>query len=137
MLNSSYLLLKDLFNFANYPIPPPFCTVPMLRFYNYINRKGIWDEAKDKEWKDDSRKQVTKNRLIDWLIDWLVDWLYNWFVYRVNIWSPSQEHHGVVWNPWRGGLLDPQISKAWKLINKKWKTKETFLSMISWDSKTN
>eukprot|EP00088_Acartia_fossae_P030621 TRINITY_DN3161_c0_g1_i1.p1 TRINITY_DN3161_c0_g1~~TRINITY_DN3161_c0_g1_i1.p1 ORF type:complete len:448 (-),score=98.52 TRINITY_DN3161_c0_g1_i1:411-1721(-) len=31
---------------------------PITRFYNYITRKGYWSEAMDKEWKDDSRKQV-------------------------------------------------------------------------------
>jgi len=33
---------------------------PITRFYNYIVRKGIWSEAKEKDWKDDSRKQVLK-----------------------------------------------------------------------------
>ncbi|XP_023342776.1 2-oxoisovalerate dehydrogenase subunit alpha, mitochondrial isoform X2 [Eurytemora carolleeae] len=31
---------------------------PITRFYNYITRKGVWSEQQDKEWKDDSRKQV-------------------------------------------------------------------------------
>jgi len=31
---------------------------PIARFYNYITRKGYWSETMDKEWKDDTRKQV-------------------------------------------------------------------------------
>jgi len=31
---------------------------PITRFYKYIESKGIWSEAQEKEWKDDSRKQV-------------------------------------------------------------------------------
>jgi len=31
---------------------------PINRFYNYITKKGIWNETLDKEWKDDSRKKV-------------------------------------------------------------------------------
>jgi len=31
---------------------------PITRFYNYIQRKGIWSEEEDKAWKDDTRKQV-------------------------------------------------------------------------------
>jgi len=31
---------------------------PITRFYNYITKKNIWNETMDKEWKDDTRKQV-------------------------------------------------------------------------------
>ena len=38
--------------------------VSLSRFYKYIESKGIWSEAQEKEWKDDSRKQVRQSVLI-------------------------------------------------------------------------
>ncbi|RUS86565.1 hypothetical protein EGW08_005704 [Elysia chlorotica] len=33
---------------------------PITRFRNYMNRRGVWDEEKEKQWKLDSRKMVMK-----------------------------------------------------------------------------
>lgn len=32
---------------------------PIARFASYLKDKGIWSDAKEKEWKDSSRKQVS------------------------------------------------------------------------------
>lgn len=31
---------------------------PITRFFKYLTRKGVWDEAKEKDWKESSRKEV-------------------------------------------------------------------------------
>lgn len=31
---------------------------PITRLARYLQARGIWDEEKEKEWKNDSRKQV-------------------------------------------------------------------------------
>ena len=31
---------------------------PIARFGNYLKEKGLWSDAQEKEWKDQSRKDV-------------------------------------------------------------------------------
>jgi TPP-dependent pyruvate/acetoin dehydrogenase alpha subunit len=33
---------------------------PINRFAGYLVKKGLWDEAKEKEWKETSRKEVNR-----------------------------------------------------------------------------
>ena len=37
---------------------------PINRFAGYLVKKGLWDEAKEKEWKETSRKEV--NSVYSW-----------------------------------------------------------------------